>query len=53
MRHYLAAIPALAVIGAAAAAIAWTSGTAPRFAVGVLLGWSVFAAVRAWWSTLS
>jgi hypothetical protein len=53
MRHYLAAIPALAVIGAAAAAIAWTSGTPARFATGALLGWSVFAAVHAWWSTLS
>ena len=53
MRHYLAAIPALAVIGAAAAAIAWTAGTPARFAAGALLGWSVFAAVHAWWSTLS
>ena len=53
MRHYLAAIPALAVIGAAGAAIAWTAGTPPRIAAGALLGWSVFVAVHAWWSTLS
>jgi hypothetical protein len=53
MRHYLAAIPAVAVLGAAGAAIAWTKGTTPRIATAVLLGWSVIAAVHAWWSTLT
>jgi hypothetical protein len=53
MRHYLAAIPAIAVLGGAGAAIAWTRGTTPRIAAIVLLGWSVVAAVHAWWSTLT
>jgi hypothetical protein len=53
MRHYLAAIPAVAVLGAAGAAIAWTAGTPPRIAAGALLAWSVVAAVHAWWSTLT
>ena len=52
MRHYLAAIPTVAVLGGAGAAIAWTSGTQQRAATGVVLGWAVVAGIHAWWSTL-
>jgi len=52
MRHYLASVPAVAVIGGAGAAIAWTSGMQKRAAAGVVLGWAVVSGVHAWWSTL-
>jgi hypothetical protein len=52
MRHYLASVPAVAVLGGAGAAIAWTSGTQQRAATGVVLAWAVLAGIHAWWSTL-
>jgi hypothetical protein len=52
MRHYLASIPAVAVFGAAGAAIAWSGGARQRAAVVALLGWAVFVGTHAWWSTL-
>jgi hypothetical protein len=53
MRHYLASVPTVAVLGGAGAAIAWTSGTQQRAATGVVLGWAVVAGIHAWWSTLN
>ena len=52
MRHYLASIPAVAVFGAAGAAIAWSGGARGRGAVVALLGWAVFVGTHAWWTTL-
>jgi hypothetical protein len=52
MRHYLAAIPIVALIAAVAAGIAWTSGRTPRAAAASLLAWAVVLGVAAWWSTL-
>jgi hypothetical protein len=52
MRHYLASVPAVAVLGGAGAAIAWTSGTQQRAATGVVLAWAVVVGIHAWWSTL-
>jgi hypothetical protein len=52
MRHYLAAVPAVAVIAALGASTAWTNGGRQRIAVAVLLGWAVVVGVRAWWQVL-
>ena len=52
MRYYLAAIPAVAVVSAAGAAIAWSSGPVSRGTAAALLGWAAVAGIRAWWSTL-
>lgn len=49
MRHYLAAIPAFAIIAAAGASIAWSNGGIQRIVAGALLGWTVAVAIRAWW----
>jgi hypothetical protein len=52
MRYYLAAIPALAFLGAVGAASAWTDGGIPRIAAAVLLSGTIYAGLHAWWSTL-
>ncbi len=52
MRYYLAAIPAVAVVSAAGAAIAWSSGAVSRGTAAALLGWAALTGIRAWWSTL-
>jgi hypothetical protein len=52
MRYYLAVIPALALVGAAGSAIAWTSGGFSRAIAVALLGWTVVIALRSWWDTL-
>jgi hypothetical protein len=49
MRHYLAAIPAVAVIAAVGASIAWSNGGWQRVTAAALLGWAVFIGVQAWW----
>lgn len=52
MRYYLAAIPALAVLGAVGAASGWADGGALRIAAVLLLSGSIYAGLHAWWSTL-
>ena len=52
MRYYLAAIPAIAVFGAAGATAAWASSTNWRAVALVLLAASVYVGVDAWWVTL-
>jgi hypothetical protein len=52
MRHYLAAVPAVALAGALAAAFAWNPPSAWRFAAVVLLAWAVVFGINTWWSTL-
>jgi hypothetical protein len=52
MRHYLAAVPVVALGGAVGAAIVWTSPGSRRIVALVLLGWAVVAGIDAWWSTL-
>ena len=52
MRYYLAAIPAVAVVAAVGASIAWSSGAEQRAVAAVLLVWTIAGAVRFWWSTL-
>jgi hypothetical protein len=51
-RHYLAAIPVVALVAAVGASQAWASGGARRAAVVVLLSWTILIGTRAWWSTL-
>ena len=52
MRYYLAAIPAIALIAAVGAAIAWSRGGDERAVATVLLAWAIAGAARFWWSTL-
>jgi hypothetical protein len=52
MRHYLAAIPIVALLAATGSSIAWTSGGWARIAAGLLLGGAVIVGVRAWWGML-
>ncbi len=52
MRHYLAAIPVVALVAAGGASIAWASGGASRVVVGALLGAALIVGVRAWWGSL-
>jgi hypothetical protein len=52
MRHYLAAIPALALFAAAGSGTAWTTGGPSRVIALALLAGTVFLSLRAWWSTL-
>ncbi len=49
MRHYLAVIPAVAIIAALGASIAWSNGGWQRVAAAVLLAWAVLVGVRGWW----
>jgi hypothetical protein len=49
MRHYLAAIPAVAVVAAIGASIAWSNGRWQRVTAAALLGWAVVVGVSAWW----
>jgi hypothetical protein len=52
MRHYLAAIPALAAAGGLAAASAWQAGGLRRAGAVLLVGWAVWIGVRTWWNTI-
>ena len=52
MRHYLAAIPALAVAGGIGAAHWWQLGGNRRIAVAILLAWAAVAGIHAWWGTI-
>ncbi|HET7218574.1 MAG TPA: hypothetical protein VFJ02_11025 [Vicinamibacterales bacterium] len=52
MRYYLAAIPAIAVIAAIGASVAWSAGGEQRIVAAILLAWTIAGAVRFWWSTL-
>jgi hypothetical protein len=52
MRYYLAAIPAIALLAAIGASVAWTSGSEPRTVAAILLVWTIAGAVHFWWSTL-
>jgi hypothetical protein len=52
MRHYLAAIPVVAITGALGAGTAWAAGRTPRAIAAVLLAWSLLNTIRSWWSTL-
>ena len=52
MRYYLAAIPAIAVFGAAGATAGWASSANWRALAVVLLAASVYVGVDAWWVTL-
>ncbi len=49
MRHYLAAIPAVAIVAAVGASIAWSNGGWQRITAAVLLGAAVLVGVQAWW----
>lgn len=53
MRYYLAAVPALAVLGARGAARAWQDGIRWRIVAGVLLAWCVGIGIRTWWEALA
>ena len=52
MRHYLAAIPALALLAAAGASWWWQSGGSARIIAALLLAWIVWTGVETWWRTL-
>lgn len=51
MRYYLASIPAVAIAGAAGAAMLWSRAGLPRIAAAVLLGWVALEGIAAWYST--
>lgn len=51
MRYYLASIPAVAIAGAAGAAMLWSRAGLPRIAAAVLLGWVAREGIAAWYST--
>jgi len=53
LRHYLAAVPVVALVAAIGAAIAWTPGGYRRAVVSGLLVWSSLVGVQAWWSRLN
>ena len=52
MRHYLAAIPALAIAAGIGAAAAWMRNGWPRFAAVALLGWALWIGLNTWWGTI-
>ena len=52
MRYYLAVIPALALIAATGASIAWTSGLTSRIVAAGLLAWAIVIGVTSWWTVL-
>lgn len=52
MRHYLAAIPAVAVVAAFGAARGWSAGPRWRIVAAVLLAGTVWVGVRNWWVAL-
>jgi hypothetical protein len=52
MRHYLAVIPALALLAAAGASWWWQSGGAARIIAALVLAWIVWTGVETWWRTL-
>src|SRR5690242_16491225 len=53
MRYYLAAIPAVALLGSAGAAAAWRRGEVWRGVAIALLGGAVATGVHTWWSPLT
>lgn len=52
MRHYLAVIPAIALLAACGAAWLWREPGLPRLAAAGLLGWMLWIGVDTWWTTL-
>jgi hypothetical protein len=53
MRYYLAAIPAVALLGSAGAAAAWSRGAVWRGVAIALLAGAVATGVHTWWSPLT
>ena len=53
MRYYLAAIPAVAVLGGRGAARAWERGPYWRAAAVAALAWVVASGVHAWWEAIA
>jgi hypothetical protein len=51
-RHYLAAIPVVALAGAVGASQAWATGGRWRAVAGAILAWTIVIGIQAWWSTL-
>ena len=49
MRHYLAALPAVAIAAAAGAAAGWNNGGRWRLVTIVLLGWTIWRGIETWW----
>lgn len=52
MRHYLAAIPAVALAAGIGAARGWSSAGPRRLVVFGLLAWAVTIGIHTWWTTL-
>jgi hypothetical protein len=52
MRHYLAVIPAIALLGAAGASWWWNDGGRMRLLAAVVLAWVVWTGIETWWTTL-
>lgn len=52
MRYYLAALPAVAAVGAAGASQGWGAAGPPRLVTTVLLIWWILTGVGSWWNTL-
>jgi hypothetical protein len=52
LRHYLAAIPAVAVAAGYGASSMWGAGGRLRAAAALLLAWAIYIGVETWWTTL-
>lgn len=52
MRHYLAAIPALAIAAGAGAAAWWYAGGRRRLVAILLVAWAIVTGLHTWWSTI-
>jgi hypothetical protein len=52
LRHYLAAIPAVAIAAGYGASAMWGAGGRQRAAASLLLAWAIYIGVQTWWTTL-
>ncbi|HXW07230.1 MAG TPA: hypothetical protein VD833_18485 [Vicinamibacterales bacterium] len=52
MRHYLAAIPAVALVAGLGASQLWARNLAGRLVAITLLGWATLIGIHTWWETI-
>ena len=52
MRHYLAVIPAIALLAACGASWLWKESGLLRLVAALLLGWMLWIGVETWWRTI-
>jgi hypothetical protein len=53
MRHYLASLPAVAILAGAGASGGWAAGGRRRLVTTGLLGWAAWLGIVAWWTALA